>query len=96
MEDNTTVTCDAYLCGLTKDGRNYVYIVLNLVDTKGVLVYVPEVQPEDSGSYVKTLRDGKDFVEIVGFMMDGMDLGRNENQRGKALDKIPFLHKISV
>ena len=41
----------------------------------------------------KTLRDGKDFVEIVGFMMDGMDLGRNENQRGRST---MFLHKISV
>jgi hypothetical protein len=90
------VTCEAYLCGVKKDGRNHVYIALNLVDTKGVLVYVPGVQPEDSGSYVKTLRDGKDFVEIVGFMMDGVDLGGNETQRVKALDKIPVLRKVSA
>jgi hypothetical protein len=96
MGDNTTVTCEAYLCGVKKDGRNHVYIALNLVDTKGVLVYVPEVQPEDSGSYVKTLRDGKDFVEIVGFMMDGVNLGGNETQRVKALDKIPVLRKVSA
>ena len=96
MGDNTTVTCEAYLCGVTKDGRNHVYIALNLVDTKGALVYVPEVQPEDSGSYVKTLRDGKDFVEIVGFMMDGVDLGGNETQMVKTLDKIPVLRKVSA
>jgi hypothetical protein len=95
MEDNTTVTCDAYLCGVVRDGRNHVYIALNLVDSKGALVYVPEVQPEDSDSYVKILRDGMDFVEIVGFMMDGIDLGGSEAKRVKALDKIPVLCKVS-
>jgi chromosome segregation ATPase len=95
MEDNTTVTCDAYLCGVVRDGRNHVYIALNLVDTKGALVYVPEVQPEDADSYAKILRDGMDFVEIVGFMMDGVDLGGSEAKRVKALDKIPVLCKVS-
>ena len=95
MEDHTTLTCDAYLCGITRGSRYYVYIALYLVDTKGILVYSPEVQPEDSGTFAKILRDGMDFVEIVGFMMDTVDLGVNETQRVKALNKIPVLRKVS-
>lgn len=94
MEDHTTVTCDAYLCGVRKDGRYYVYVALYVTDAKGILIYSPDTQPEDAESYVKILRDGMNFVEIVGFMMDGVDLGGNEAQRIKALNKIPVLCKV--
>lgn len=95
MEDHTTITCDAYLCGIASGGRYSVYIALYLVDTEGVLVYCPEVQPEDSDAFARTLRDGMEFVEIVGFMMDPVDLGVNEAQRVKSLQKIPVLRKVS-
>jgi len=91
MEDNTTVTCDSFLCAVRKDGKPHVYIALYQVDNKSVLVYTPEKQPEDSRELEKVMRDGMDFIEIVGFMMDGVDLGGEAGGRAKILSRIPVL-----
>jgi hypothetical protein len=96
MEDNTTVTCDAYLCAVKSSGRLNVFIALYLVDSKRVLVYVPERQPVDEGDCLKIIADGMDFIEIVGFMMDKIVLGKGNEDRTKIIGKVPVLCKLDA
>jgi len=91
MEDSTTETCDSYLCVVEKNGKPHVYIALYLVDGKKALVYIPEKQPDTPAEFDKVMRDGMDFIEIVGFMMDVVDLGRDKQGRSKVLNRIPVL-----
>jgi hypothetical protein len=95
MEDNTTVTCDSYLCVVEENGKPHVYIALYLVDGKQVLVYTPEKQPDTPEEFDKVMRDGMDFIEIVGFMMDVVDLGRDKGGRIKILNRIPVLCQVA-
>ncbi len=95
MEDHTTATCDAYMCVVLKEGRYSVYIAFFLVDSGGIMVFTPDVAQDSTDSYQKILRDGMEFVEIVGFMMDTVDLGKSDAQRRKALAKIPVLRGVS-
>lgn len=95
MEDNTTVTCDSFLCAVSRSGKPHVYIALYQVDSKTVLVYTPEKQPEDSQEFEKIMRDGMDFIEIVGFMMDGVELGKDSGGRAKVFSRIPVLRQVS-
>ena len=74
-DDNTTVTCDAYVFSVRENGISHVYIAFYLVDSKEVMVYVPEKQPANDEELASVMSDGFDFIEIVGFMMDPMDLG---------------------
>jgi len=94
LEDNTTVTCDAYMCSVKENGKKHIYILLYLVDSKDILVYVPEKQPANDEEYAVIMGDGLDFIEIVGFMMDPIDMGRDAESRTKILDKVPVLRKI--
>ena len=95
MEDHTTATCDAYMCVVLKEGKHSVYIAFFLVDGGRAMVFTPDVAPGSTDSYQKILRDGMEFVEIVGFMMDTVDLGKSDAQRRKVLDKIPVLRRVS-
>jgi len=94
MEDHTSVTCDSYLCGIRVNGRPHVYIALYLVDRKSALIYAPERQPDSDEEYAKTMRDGMDFIEIVGFMMDKVDVGGNSGESAKVLGRIPVLRLL--
>jgi len=95
-DDNTTVTCDAYVFSLREDGMPHVYIAFYLVDSKEVMVYVPEIQPATEEEFAGSMSDGFDFIEIVGFMMDPMDLGHDVETRKKKLSKIPVLQRITT
>lgn len=89
MEDHTTKTCDAFLSVVKDNGRPHVYIALYMVDTKGTLVYVPERQPENENECAKVLDEGMAFIEIVGFMMDRLDLGKDQSARADMVGAIP-------
>lgn len=94
MGDNTTETCDAFVCSLQENGTPHVYIALYLVDRKDILVYVPEQQPANDEDLARVMADGFDFIEIVGFLMDPMDLGHDAESRRKILGKVPVLQRI--
>ncbi|MHC1698168.1 MAG: hypothetical protein AB9919_08985 [Geobacteraceae bacterium] len=95
-EDNTTVTCDAYVFSVREDGLPRVYIAFYLVDLKEAMVYVPEKQPENEEELAAVMSDGFDFIEIVGFMMDPMDLGDKTGRRIARLEKIPALQRMNA
>ena len=95
MEDHTTATCDAYMCVVLNEGKHSVYIAFFLVDSGRTMVFTPDVPPGSTDSYQKIFRDGMEFVEIVGFMMDSVDLGKSDAQRRKALEKMPVLRRVS-
>jgi hypothetical protein len=94
MGDNTTETCDAFVFSLQENGTPHVYIALYLVDRKDILVYVPEQQPANDEDLARVMADGFDFIEIVGFLMDPMDLGHDAESRRKILGKVPVLQRI--
>jgi len=94
MGNNTTETCDAYVFSLREKGNLRVYIALYLLDRKDILVYVPDKQPVDDEDLARIMADGFDFIEIVGFLMDPMDLGHDVESRQKILGKIPVLQRI--
>lgn len=91
MEDNTTVTCDAFLAVIQSGGLFSVHIGLYLVDSKRVLVYAPERQPSSKSDCANIVQNGLDFIEIVGFMMDGIGLGKTAAERKKILGRVPVL-----
>jgi hypothetical protein len=95
MDDRTTVTCDAYLCGLRRNGVPRVYIALNLIDSKGVLVYSPEKQPQNEDEFAAIMHGGMEFIEIVGFMMDRIDLGKDADKKEQVLNRVPVLRRVS-
>ena len=94
MGDNTTETCDAYVFSMQENGTPHVYIALYLVDRKDILVYVPDQQPANDEDLARIMADGFDFIEIVGFLMDPMDLGQDAERRRKILGKVPVLQRI--
>jgi hypothetical protein len=94
-EDNTTVTCDAYVFSVKENGVPQIYIAFYLVDSQEVMVYVPEKQPAQDDELSAIMSDGFDFIEIVGFMMDPVELGNDSASRKKKLDKIPVLQRTA-
>lgn len=94
MGNNTTETCDAYVFSLQENGTPHVYIALYLVDRNDILVYVPDQQPANDEDLARIMADGFDFIEIVGFLMDPMDLGQGAESRRKILGKVPALQRI--
>ncbi len=89
MEDHTTMTCDAFLCVVKEKGRPRVYIALYLIDAKSTLVYVPERQPVDEKECAKVRDEGMAFIEIVGFMMDRVDMGKDQSTRAGMIASVP-------
>jgi hypothetical protein len=89
MEDHTTKTCDAFLSVIKDKDRPRVYIALYMVDSKETLVYVPERQPENEAECAKVLDEGMAFIEIVGFMMDRLDPGKDQSAMADMVGAIP-------
>ncbi|MGA7828948.1 MAG: hypothetical protein WCA04_14910, partial [Geobacteraceae bacterium] len=95
-EDNTTATCDAYVFTVRENGLPQVFIAFYLVDSQEIMIYAPEKQPVQEAELGTIMSDGFDFIEIVGFMMDPVDLGNDPAGRKKKLDKIPVLQRIAA
>jgi len=94
FEGHPPQSCAAYLCVLMEDGLDFVYVAFYLAESKLVLVYTPDRQPESSEEGRKIIQDGLNFIETVGFMMDWVELGNNE-ESAKMLEKIPVFHRVS-
>lgn len=83
--------CKGYIVA-TKTGEGYqVYVAWYLTESGRVVVCLPEQQPSDSDDCVQILKDAVSYFEIVGFMMEIVDLGTTRHSYKRSLKKIPVL-----
>ncbi len=88
--------CKGYIVAI-KTGEGYrVYVAWYLTENGRVVVCLPEQQPSDSDECVQILKDAVSYFEIVGFMMEIVDLGTTRNSYRRSLKKIPVLKKAPV
>lgn len=87
--------CKGYIVATKSSGSYRIYVAWYLTESGRVVVCLPEQQPADSEECVLILKDAVSYFEIVGFMMEVVDLGGTQHSYRKALKKIPVMKKIS-
>lgn len=85
--------CKGYIIAMKSPEGYRVYIAWYLTESGRVVVCLPEQQPASSEECVATLKDAVSYFEIVGFMMEIVDLGATRKSYLRALKKIPVLRK---
>jgi len=88
--------CKGYIIAMKCSGSYLVYVAWYLTETGRVVVCLPDQQPEGREECVQVLKDAISYFEIVGFMMEVVDLGSTRHSYHKALKKIPVLKKASA
>lgn len=83
--------CNAYICGVKRDGRREIYLAIHLTEDRRSLIYVPERQPADTEGYERALEGALSFVEVSGFIVNLEPLGGGPAARAKVFEKIPVL-----
>ncbi len=82
--------CRGFVIALKQSGSYQVYVAWQLVESGKVVVCVPDQQPVDSDNTVMVIKDAIAYFEIVGFMMDVIDLGTSFGSYCKELKKSPL------
>jgi hypothetical protein len=89
-------SCDGFVCKVKNDSRTEVYAVWFMNVTGEVIVCRPDPQPENAGSVRRALREGVDYFERVGFLMDQMHLEEDRDLRLRQLDTLGIFHRIDM
>lgn len=88
--------CKGYIVAMKCAASYLVYVAWYLTENGRVVVCLPDQQPEDGEECVQVLKDAISYFEIVGFMMEIVDLGSTRHSYRKALKKIPVLKETAA
>jgi hypothetical protein len=92
MENFPAQNCTAFLFVIENSGTFAVYVSFMLAESRKVLVYLPDKQPELFEECGEIVREGIGFIETVGLIMDRVDLG--EEGHTKAFELLPALRRV--
>jgi len=81
--------CSAYILGLKRAGGLTVHVVLRLIDSRHVLIYVPDKPPTDRATYARALQEAHNFLRVVGMDTERIPLPASAEAREKILAGIP-------
>ncbi|MEJ2698833.1 MAG: hypothetical protein P8Z70_04115 [Desulfuromonadales bacterium] len=56
-----------------------------------VLVYVPSRDPVGQAGFEKAKKEGMQFLQLAGYMLDRVPLGKGGESRARMLESIPVL-----
>jgi len=87
-EGRRSQDCSAYVCVIEREGKTAIHLAWHLIDSKEVLICLPEKQPEGRESYARVLQDAIFYFESIGFMMDRLELPPDSCRQLKLLEKI--------
>ncbi|TGU71054.1 hypothetical protein E4633_11945 [Geomonas terrae] len=87
-------SCQGYICCLRKEDKKEVFAAIYGTQSKRTRVYLPEEQPQDDDSYVRTVRGAICFAEEVGLMMEPVSLEGSAEKKMERLKRCPALRLV--
>lgn len=85
--------CKGYVIATREEDTYKVYVAWYLTESRKVVVCTPPQQPADRDECIQILLDAVTYFEIVGFMMELVELGESAASYIRELAKIPVVSR---
>lgn len=86
--------CSAFIVIAGKGADRQVHVVFRLAESNRNLVYMPVQPVEDKAGFERARTEAFKFLEVVGYALEEVALGKNPKSRERALKGVPVLTEV--
>lgn len=87
--------CSAFLCVVEKQAASHIYVAFYLTESKVVLVYRPDKQPQSPEECAEIVGSAIGFIETVGIILENVAIAA-EGELEQVMERIPVLRRVLV